>query len=78
MSVKFNPLPRPFDLSGAGSTFTGGTLTSDLDMQDNAIIMQAPGGTRYRVTIGDDGVLTTAAILEGSIGSPWLFLFGTI
>ena len=57
---------------------SGDTMTGELDMQSNAIILKASNGTRYKVTVEDGGNLKTSPIATTPIGSPWLFLFGNI
>ena len=71
---------------GAGDTVdltgyvqkAGSTMTGDLYFPANGYVMLDSNGVRWRVTVGTDGALTTTAITEGAIGSPWLFLFGNI
>lgn len=39
--------------------------TADVEITDatKGVILKAPGGTRYRLTVGDDGALTTTAVV---------------
>lgn len=79
MSFKFNPLPRPFDLSGGSYLpLSGGTITGDVTYPKTGMILTDANGLRWRLTVDTTGALTTTAIVEGTIGSPWLFLFGNI
>jgi hypothetical protein len=84
MSYKFNPITGKLDLTGGASAtgdylpLAGGTLTGDVDFPANGYVMRDSNGLRWRVTVSTDGTLTTTALTEGAIGTPWLFYFGTI
>jgi hypothetical protein len=82
MAVKFDPilgkLRQEDGSSGDYLPLAGGTLTGDVTYPQNGYVMTDSNGLRWRVTISTDGTLTTTALTEGAIGTPWLFYFGTI
>lgn len=46
--VEFSITPLPI---------VGGTMRGDIDMSTNVIILTAPDGTRYAVSVDNDGAL---------------------
>ena len=58
---------------------TGDTMTGNLDLQKNYLILQSDGGTRYRLSVANNGALVTEEIIStGLTGQPfgaWLFRF---
>jgi hypothetical protein len=79
MGFKFNPFTLNLDAIHDNTAILdthyvnvdGDTMTGELDMQDNAIILEAPNGGRYKVTVANDGSLVTTAIVAGdNAGSP--------
>ena len=59
-------------------SLSGGTITGDVTYPKTGMILTDANGLRWRLTVDTTGALTTTAIVEGTIGSPWLFLFGNI
>ena len=50
---------------------SGDVMTGELDMQDNAIILEASDATRWRVTVDTSGALvTTQIVTAGLTGQP--------
>lgn len=57
----------------------GDTMTGDLNFPATGYVMRDTNGVRWRVTVGTDGALiTTQIVTTGELGSPWLWMFGTI
>jgi hypothetical protein len=80
MAKIFNPLTKKgFDETGQSQTETdaryvntsGDTMTGELDMQDNAIILKSDNNKRWKVTIGDDGNLISTEIITINSGIPY-------
>lgn len=59
-------------------SLSGGTITGTVTFPATGMILKDSNNLRWRLTVDTTGALTTTAIVEGTIGSPWLFLFGNI
>lgn len=46
--VEFSTMPLPI---------VGGTMQGDIDMSTFVIVLTSPNGTRYAVSVADDGAL---------------------
>ena len=58
---------------------SGDTMTGDLNFPVTGFVMRDSNNLRWRVTVNTEGALVTTAIVStGEMGTPWLFLFGTI
>lgn len=69
------------DITDADSTYvnvSGDVVTGDIIFPSTGMILKDSNNLRWRLTVDTTGALTTTAIVEGTIGSPWLFLFGNI
>jgi hypothetical protein len=78
MGYKLNPITGRLDITGisrstADSRYvnvTGDVMTGTLDMQKNAIILQASDNTRWNLTIDTTGALITTQITTPTPGTP--------
>ena len=85
MSWQFNPFTGKLDKVRAKGQLDdwyvnveGDTMTGQLNMQDNAIILQDSNGANWLLTVNTDGALVTTQQTGNIIGSPWLFYFSNI
>lgn len=58
-SDEFQYLNKASDFSGDFVNVSGDTMTGTLDMQDNYILLTSPNGTRYQLSVSNDGALLT-------------------
>lgn len=75
MAFVFNPLTGLLDevnglaeLTGIFVRISGDTMTGSLDLQKNALILQASDNSRWQVTVNTTGNLVTTKIVPSSGG----------
>ena len=87
MSLVFNPLVKKgFDETGNSQADndaryvkkSGDTMTGDLNFPVLGYVMRDSNGVRWKVTIGTDGAIVTTPVATTPMGTPWLWMFGTI
>jgi hypothetical protein len=74
MNVTFPPVPPSYDngyFNRAFATFSQAVNQSVTKFEaTESILLQAPNGSVWKVTVGNTGTLTTTAVPLGQTGAP--------
>jgi ribosomal protein S12 len=57
---------------------SGGTLTGNVAFPVSGFTMRDSNGVRYQITINTSGEFVITEIVATAVGSPWLWMFGTV